>query len=212
LSAADERFPNSGWPKWLKRDIAWVAGLTGTVLAVMGLLFPDLTTKAKHERLGAICFSFATTLAIAIIIYVLRIAFSASQKSLSYGRLFCKLEQTTKERDVARQTTLNYAQQDNPYELDRVLMHKNEIFVVIRKKSRPKLNVGTRVTILDTGDGAQMGNFVITEVRHADYYARSDDFIDAVWEGFLRREGKTEHAAPPRCFAYVIPNEEISDE
>jgi hypothetical protein len=203
-----QSFPQPGHPQWMVRDTGWVLTAIGTVAAILLLLFPQVTQNHFRFRLIALVIILAAVAFLAVAIYCIRRVVCLYRKSASYDDLYAHLLSTQSELEQARDTIRQYITANDPYELESVLLHRDQLFVVIRKKPGRAMPIGTRFAVVDTGNGSPMGVFAVTEIRKAAYHAQADGFVNPIWIGFIKQSGKSEYSPPPGTAAFVMPTEE----
>jgi hypothetical protein len=112
------------------------------------------------------------------------------------------------ERDASRAMLRWYVAERTQYALTRVMLHKEQYYIVVRKKSGPPLAPGTHFAVIDLTDGALMGRFTLVRVINSEYEAVADGPIDNLWSGVIRATPGFECAPPPNTAAFVLPAEE----
>lgn len=164
-----------GWPAWKKRDAGWLLTALGALIAAALFLNPSLAGSDWRGRLAAFLLICAATLLLAMVIQALKLATRALDKLRAFDELCLALEQTERERDAARGAVLRYASIWTPYEIDRVMLHKESYYIAVRRKRGRVLPAGTVFAVIDMTDGSIMGRFRTSDVRKLEYHAVAEE-------------------------------------
>lgn len=208
------RLPPHGRPEWVARDSGWWLTALGVVLGLLVVLLPQVTGAQSPWWLRGLL----AIAAFAFLHFLLRLVYWAGlfslrwRKGAAYDVLHTNWEAARNELAEARNTIRRYAAAASPYELDRVQVLRDRLYLLIRKKRGPALTPGMHFAVLDTSTFSLMGKFVITEIRTGVYVARDDGYVSPVWIGYIKHTGRTECAPPPGSVAVLIPPEESDDE
>jgi hypothetical protein len=216
------------WPRWRWYDWVWITGVAASLLQVLSTLWPNLAQQSPSIRTGVVALLFVVSMCVAPVSYAIKVLRRASRIMREAGRvrtafidlrsevqsgfskglatLKAELERCREEREEARLALLDYLAANTPYDLERVALHKDTVYVILRRKAGRPLQKGTVFVVVDQGDGQLMGEFELTNVTREEYETRAMAPPSPVWVGFLH-ESPT--APPPlNCKAFVLPEVE----
>jgi hypothetical protein len=94
------------------------------------------------------------------------------------------------------------------YPLSKVLIYKTELFIVLPRRKGTTLESGRKVVVVNMSENSVMGQFEITEILAKEYRARKVDYVDPVWEGFVRQANSSHCDPPPNSTVLVLPIKE----
>jgi hypothetical protein len=134
------------------------------------------------------------------------------RKGRAYDTLHSEWTSVKQELEHVRQAVRHFISTRDTYQLELVQLHREQLFVIIRKKSGPPLPIGTQFAVFDTGDYSLMGRFAVTAIQSGQYHAQADGDVSPVWLGYVIGTGKTECSPPPRSAAIRVPTGESEDE
>lgn len=208
--------PKEGWPRWAWPESGWWVTVPGTAIAVLLLIWPSFVVYDLRMRLLCAFFSLLLVpMAMLGVSHLCKIIAVAVRKMLQYDSMYRMLEQKTAEATKMQETVLNLIDEmteDKQFEIDRVLLYGEQLYIVVKKQQRARLEKGQKIVVLDTREGGAMGEFEVTEERRSEYIARCAGFVSAIWLGFVRSTGKAECSPPPDAVAFAIPKENTNDE
>jgi hypothetical protein len=204
--------PEPGWPPWIRRDSGWYFTLIGGIATVLLLLMPQLSGFDFAGRIAAAIFVLVFTLLFSIWLCAANALQSGYCKLRAYDRLYTRYSTANEALSHATELNRRYALERAQYELVQVLWYDETLFIQLRKKPGPPLELGAAVAVLDSTDGALMGRFRISEVKQREYIARADGYLNALWLGFVRQSKQSVSPPPPNTVAVIVPQQEQIDE
>ena len=91
-------------------------------------------------------------------------------------------------------------------EIARATCYEGKLYIVLNKRSSPKLAKGDALVGVHRTDARLMGFFEVTEVRHREYYAVGTSNIDPLWRGHIQDLGEAQ--ITPNIYAAYLPQGE----
>lgn len=182
------------WPSW-KLDVNWWLAAISFVLGFVVFFFPEIEDKAfEHIRIKLGVFLLALPVLLLSLMWCWRSFGIAAQRIISYPKLFAQNQTLFEELNDAKNRIAEIAGSEttkNGFELLNARIDRNEIYIAIKKKSAPKLNLGDVLVVIHKDGNMLMGVFEVSEILSACYHAKSKSNIDPVWKSYLQQRGES---------------------
>ncbi|MFH0983084.1 MAG: hypothetical protein V2A79_16315 [Planctomycetota bacterium] len=203
------QYPRFRWPV----VGTWLTSI-GTLLAAVLVVVPTIVNWSVRIRIVLL---LALTLAPAIVIAILHL-FRRCRVVLSRARAYPKL--TTElaalrtefdQATSAISALIRDRQERNGFRIAYCYLYQDKPVIALHKKRGPRLETGVTLTVFDQDSGGVLGTFRVTDERGDHCLAIGSGPIDAVWLGYMKKEGTTQSQAPPGALAVYFPNDGDSD-
>lgn len=194
------------WPRW---KFSLKLGIISFLLASTAFLFPNLEQKYRS-------IAYISLLIILILIntfsWIKKIIVIIFKRTKYFRSLYIDYEDVSSKLGEFEELFFNYLIkiieeiEDRRHEIERAKIHRDDLYLVLRKNSKLNLVQGNKIVVYDKKDLVFMGQFEITEVRNSSYLAIGIKNIDPVLFGFTRQESET--SIMPNTVAIYLPSGE----
>lgn len=186
------------WPQRTVYDIAWWAGIFGTLFGVLTPFYSAFT---------ALLIAVLATPLIFAAIFLIKGGRVAYMRIRDYPFLYQLTEDRTTALQEARNTVLSLSDElfgERTLEIEVVQYYNEKLHLRLKRSERLNLSVGSEIKIIDLSDGALMGTFEILQLLPNQYVARNTANVNALWLGYILEKGGVESLPPPNVVAVSI--------
>ncbi len=206
--------PRADWPSWQWRESGWWLTVVGVMIAVILLVFPDITSLKIQVRIGLAILAVVGPFGLIVLLQALKALPVGLLRLRYYGRLYRRYDDLNEEKGFLRASIIDlWRQLENAQKVNikKIFYLRETVHLLLGNKRGKKIEIGTTLRAIDVRDGFVMANLVIVEVRSDGYLAEARD-MDPLWLGQLRLQNLPESAPPPRIVAFLLPKQDESDE
>jgi len=201
--------PELRLPRW-RWQVTGVLAFLGLVLGFLGIVplgFDQQGLDWVRQNFPMILLLLLLTpLLLPLTAWLVVAGFVFARRAHHYPALHRRAQASLNDVAEARQTVVGLVQSQlgaNAFEIMSVRYDRNKLYIVVKKRRTPKLDVGATLMVIDTQDQMPMGQFVVTEERSKEYYAVAVQNIDALWLGIIREQGVVDFV--PNMTAIYVP-------
>lgn len=191
------------WPRW---KFSFKLGIISFLLASTAFLVPNL--EQKYRNIAYISL-FIILILINTFSWIKKIIVIIFKRTKYFRSLFIDYEDASSKLGEFEELFFNYLIkiekkiEDRRHEIEKAKIHKDDLYIVLKKNSKLNLVIGNKIVVYDKKDLVFLGQFEITEVRNSEYYAIGIKNIDPVLFGFTRQKGET--SIMPNIVAIYLP-------
>lgn len=221
--------PGLAWPRWTYNANKWLTFIQ-TALAALAIVAPEFmgTTVPLINRAVAFAVIVGAPVAVTTLLWLLQLALIACRRVYFYSRLFLaasianaeriQLEETLRNERIQFEETLRnehirfigfieLLEARYRFEIINILFQNDRIFIVLRKKRSPRLEIGDRLAVYRREDDYSefIGIFEVIEDRRGGYYAKAAELAAILWPSYMKEHGLSEMISPPYIVAVLLP-------
>jgi len=188
------------YPRFKLPRFWWLIQVAGALVGLFLLLFPDVADLELPSRIGFAAGAIILPLVFAVLVHLARVLVVFLRRASCYDVHTTEIEEL-RERVKHLQTFVTWLIQEgqdrNAFLIDHCFAYDARTFIVLRKKPRTQLAVGTQVVVVDMQTGAAMGEFQVSEQDGRGCHCELKGHVDALWLGHIKENGNQPSQVPP---------------